>query len=440
MSYQQGTLNDDLITLSDGGVVIDALAGNDTVFGGSGDDLITGNGGYDKLYGGAGHDTIRPDFDDLIIDGGDGFDTLDISALGEGAVVNLLLHRLFRNDGTFSLDKITPVYDIQSVIGTAFNDRIHDDNGDNLLNGAAGDDILISTNGRDTLIGGDGNDTFQSGLWDTNNGSVALADGGIGNDTFLIRTDINAKGGQGIDTASFNTVTAGVSADLSTDRYTSVAIATADRISSQGTIAEIENISGSAHNDTLRGDNGTNLLSGNAGNDRIFGLGGNDVIYGGEGKDTVNGGSGDDKIAGNDGADVLYGGNGADIIAGGTGDDGLRGESGADILDGDSGADRIYGGSGNDIIRGGDGNDLIHGESGNDILTGGSGSDTFVFSTAGGNDVVTDFDVGTDHLVLSGIDKSSLFWGERDGDLVMSYKGGEVVFDNLHLSDVTHIF
>src|SRR5262249_54914103 len=50
------------------------------------------------------------------------------------------------------------------------------------------------------------------------------------------------------------------------------------------------------------------------------------------------------------------------------------------------------------------GNELAHniyGGAGNDTLVGGAGSDTFVFGAASGNDVIQDFQPGTDHVDVS---------------------------------------
>jgi Ca2+-binding RTX toxin-like protein len=51
-------------------------AGNDTIHGGLGNDALTGGTGTDQLFGDGGHDSLKWDTADLI-DGGDGFDTLD---------------------------------------------------------------------------------------------------------------------------------------------------------------------------------------------------------------------------------------------------------------------------------------------------------------------------------------------------------------------------
>jgi Ca2+-binding RTX toxin-like protein len=58
-------------------------------------------------------------------------------------------------------------------------------------------------------------------------------------------------------------------------------------------------------------------------------------------------------------------------------------------------------GYGNDTLIGGSGNDRLWGMGGNNILTGGTGADEFFISrSVAGNDVITDFEVGVDKLVL----------------------------------------
>ena len=73
-----GSAFDDAIT---GNAVANALAGgggNDLIHGADGNDTLTGGAGIDQLSGETGHDTLKWDIADLI-DGGDGFDTLDVN-------------------------------------------------------------------------------------------------------------------------------------------------------------------------------------------------------------------------------------------------------------------------------------------------------------------------------------------------------------------------
>ena len=51
--------------------------------------------------------------------------------------------------------------------------------------------------------------------------------------------------------------------------------------------ASIENLTGSAFNDTLTGDDGDNMLSGGDGADMLTGGDGNDTLDGGGGNDTA---------------------------------------------------------------------------------------------------------------------------------------------------------
>ena len=71
----------------------------------------------------------------------------------------------------------------------------------------------------------------------------------------------------------------------------------------------------------------------------------------------------------------------------------------------------MSGGDGNDIIDGGLGNDRIYGGSGADAIFGGGGNDNdrrcradsfTVLRVAGERDTITDFQGGTDHILLGG--------------------------------------
>ena len=153
-------------------------------------------------------------------------------------------------------------------------------------------------------------------------------------------------------------------------------------------------IEGGAGDDSLHGGSGNDRLEGGDGNDRLSGNAGNDKLFGGAGDDVINGGSGNDRLQGNDGDDILRGGSGNDNLIGNNGDDRLQGGSGDDKLFAGAGRDRVIGGSGDDLIAGG---------AGNDTLSGGSGNDSFVFDPSRkgeGHDVITDFKLGQDAIVL----------------------------------------
>ena len=92
---------------------------------------------------------------------------------------------------------------------------------------------------------------------------------------------------------------------------------------------------------------------------------------------------GDDYLVNNDVGRILFGNEGDDTIIGGAGDD------------------TIFGGQGNDFLVGGEGNDILSGDRGFDTLTGGGGSNQFIVApSADDRDVITDFTVGRDKMIL----------------------------------------
>src|SRR4029079_2891193 len=131
-----------------------------------------------------------------------------------------------------------------------------------------GNDILSGLAGEDVLEGGDGNDVLD--------------------------------GGTGIDTASYASATQGVSVSLTLTSPQDTGGAGID------TLVSIENLTGSAHNDTLTGNAGANALSGGDGND---------ILSGGAGADALSGGAGDDILIGGTGADAFDGGDGFDLVS-----------------------------------------------------------------------------------------------------------------------------
>lgn len=225
----------------------------------------------------------------------------------------------------------------------------------------------------------------------------------------------------------------------------------------------IENAIGGSGDDSLTGNDATNMLVGGLGNDELIGANGNDTLIGGRGRDVLDGGNGNDVLNGGKGSDRLIGGNGNDRLVGdngndtligtagnntmyggqgrdtlidGTGGSTLYGNGGKDRLIGGGGNDHLLGGAGNDTLAGGNGNDILAGQTGRDYLVGGNGADTFVFHTNMGNDRVNDFVLGDDRLffesTLTGgnMDEASVLAGyatiTADG-VVFDFGGGNVV-------------
>jgi VCBS repeat-containing protein len=124
--------------------------------------------------------------------------------------------------------------------GSAGSDTINGSGFDDALNGLAGNDVLHGLAGNDVLNGGAGNDLLD--------------------------------GGAGIDTADY--------ADASAAVKVSLAVTGAQNTAGSGsdTLVGIENLVGSAYNDTLTGDAGANRLDGNNGSDTLTGGAGADTF------------------------------------------------------------------------------------------------------------------------------------------------------------------
>jgi Ca2+-binding RTX toxin-like protein len=409
----------DIISGGDGDDIIFGGGGADGIDGGEGDDTIYGGVGADGLVGWTGNDTFVMDADDLgfanIVDGGEGFDTVDYSAsmgngVGTGAArqgININLSNIGPAvvPGVALAPQITDSYlSIEGAVGSAYNDTIVGGASvlgntglqtnalgvainfgtallpvfrpmDFVLDGGAGNDSIVGGDGNDILIGGTGNDSMT---------------GGLGDDAYFV--------GQALDVV------------------TEAALGGTDEIittlGSYTLGAEIENLSFDSINGT-----GPFSGTGNAANNIITGGQGNDTLDGAAGVDTLVGGNGNDTYVVNSTTDVIIesADGGSDTIsanisfsllnvsnienlhmsAGGTG----TGNDSANML--------TSNGTGNSLVGNG-GNDTLNGGGGNDTLNGGFGRDVFLYSGAAttanlGTDLIQDFTRGEDLIDLSGI-------------------------------------
>ncbi len=316
---------------------LDGGGGDDTIVGLAGSDFLQGGLGNDTLDGGAGNDTITGGAGNDSINGGAGdFDMADYFDAPAGVIVSLASGT---SSGGAGFDTLAG---IENIRGSRFADVITGDAARNNLDGQAGDD---------TLIGGAGDDFLQ---------------GGAGSDVL--------DGGEGAgDMAGYFNATSAVGVDLSTGTYSGGAAG--------DTLIGIENIGGSAFNDTLTGNALNNFIDGGNGNDNIFGMDGNDSLNGGLGNDLIDGGGGLGDNAGYFGALAAVDASLATGLAtGGAGNDelhnieNLSGSLFNDTLTGDAGNNSLRGEAGDDTLIGGAGNDFITGGSGNDSIDGGDGA------------------------------------------------------------------
>ena len=228
--------------------------GNDSLIGGDKDDILVGGGGADTLIGGDGNDVIRGGGGQDVTDGGDGIDTADFSDIGAPVVANLGsgLASYAPNPAVTIVEQLQ---NFENLTGSENRDQLFGDAGNNVLKGLDGHDQLVGGGGADTLQGGDGNDLLRGG------GGPDVTDGG-----------------DGIDTADFSDIGSAITADLSAG--------TASYAGPAGTVTDslvsIENLRGSANDDSLSGDDGDNVIGGGLGGDHLIGGGGNDVLRGDE--------------------------------------------------------------------------------------------------------------------------------------------------------------
>lgn len=173
----------------------------------------------------------------------------------------------------------------------------------------------------------------------------------------------------------------------------------------------IENATGGAGDDAIRGNVAANLLKGGGGHDSLAGDTGDDTLLGGAGNDTLEGGAGKDSLVGGAGDDVYIvddynadtvsevGGSGYDRVMApwdwtlgegierlsltGTLDAWGFGNAVANRLDGNPGPNILDGGARRDRLYGNGGDDTLIGGAGADRLEGGPGADAFRFARLG---------------------------------------------------------
>lgn len=455
-----------------GSVNVDYLAGdagNDTISGGAGDDVLLGGAGDDALNGDDDDDTLTGGLGADDHNGGAGFDTADFEKASAGISIDLLLG--VGTTGEAAGDTFTSIERIYAtdyndvIVGSASADYLYGNDGDDVLSGGDGNDLLIGGSGADVIDGGagtdyvdywgsdaaitvdllngtgigghaegdtlsnvevvsgwnyddvfigsndddkfygrEGDDTFYGGAGDD------TLDGDLGDDIFVGGAGADEiRGGEGRDLVDYRSAVSAVVINL--------AAGTGLGGDAEGDVlTSIENVYGSAFNDTLTGGASSNALMGDAGDDTLIGGAGDDILTGGSGNDVLDGGLGHDvaNFSGNyadysitetvdgfsvedlnladgdDGTDTLTSieslvfadGSFNGIVDGTLGDDVMVGTNDADYLFGLAGADLLQGADGDDTLVGGEGDDVLVGGQGADTLDGGLDTDTADYSAS----------------------------------------------------------
>ncbi|NEQ69760.1 MAG: calcium-binding protein [Symploca sp. SIO2D2] len=444
-----GEAGNDLLNGDDGSDNLDGGAGNDQLFGGNGSDTLFGREGNDNLNGGTGTDYF---------DGGEGRDTVDFE--NEEFAITADLSQNFATYIDDAGEKVVEaLINIENLRGTAFDDTLIGDDGNNVLFGNGGTDYLDGGEGFDSVSFTLEKFAINADL--SQNRATYIDDAGvevvetllnieslIGSafDDRLIGDDGNNwlrgnggvdyfDGGDGVDLVNFFNEKFGITADLSQERATYTNDAGVEIVE---TLINIENLVGTALDDILIGDDGNNWFRGNTGQDyfdggagvdtvgfdfepfaitanlsqeratyindagvevvetlinieRLIGTAFNDTLIGDEGDNLLRGEAGDDFLDGGDGIDsVSFLGSKAGVIA--DLNQGTATSVNQTEVDTLVNIELLTGSNFDDQLIGDAGNNTLGGLLGNDLLTGGAGADNFNFSSSNqGVDTITDF-------------------------------------------------
>jgi Ca2+-binding RTX toxin-like protein len=336
------------------------------------------------LAGSSGSGNGDGQADNVIINGSNGDDTIQVLSVGDGVTV--------------ADPALFPFVNITGADGT--NDRL-------TVNGLAGDDTIDASNlragaialslnggdGDDVLIGGDGDDVIDGGR----GSDTALM--GAGDDTFVWNPGDGSdtvEGQDGFDTMVFNGANVNEQFDISANGsrvrfFRNVGNVTMDLNGVEGIDL---NALGGADTITVNDLTGTDLTQLNL---DLAGTPGSGTGDGQADAVIVNGTNGDDAITvAGDASGVLVSGlsallniTGAEIAndrltVNALGGDDVVDASGLSAVaipfaaDGGAGDDVLIGGAGNDTLSGGAGDDVLIGGPGLDLLDGGPGQNTLI--------------------------------------------------------------
>jgi serralysin len=281
--------------------------GNNILNGGGGDDWMYGRGGDDQFYVGSANDQV---FERA----GEGYDRVWASVsytLAAGASIERLTTT--NHFGTAAIN----------LTGNELAQDIYGNDGNNIIRSGGGDDWLFGRSGDDQFYVDSPN-------------ALVFERAGEGFDRVWARSNYVLSAGSSIEL-------------LTTDNHF-------------GTTAI--NLTGNELNQSIYGNDGSNVLVGGGGDDSMFGRSGDDVFIvdslgdlamerAGEGFDTVRT-RGDYTLASGSSVERLLVDNGAGssraYLTGNELAQEIRGDNGDNVLDGKLGADSLFGGGGADLF------------------------------------------------------------------------------------------
>ena len=226
------------------------------------------------------------------------------------------------------------------IQGTPGDDVIQGGPGSEVIIGGAGDDVICAGHGQDRIDGGPGRDELYG-----QSGNDDFVGGGLAEDVVV--------GGEDFDTADYRNSAVGVRVDMRSH------VVLGDGASVRGGIQGVEQVDGSAHDDTMISNGLRHTLFGAAGDDTLSYASSKQSVVVDLGGRRVDIGDVDDYVAGFETVigskfdDSFKATNDNDHFIGGPGDDTLRGGRGDDILEGGPGSDTFYPGPGDDHVDGG---------------------------------------------------------------------------------------
>lgn len=394
-----GSSFDDHLRLGEEWGSISGGSGNDLIFGSSGDDVLSGDAGADTLYGLDGEDVA--------------------SYSGSDAGVTIRFDNGSVYGGHASGDTL---YSIETIIGSDFDDHLRASDveglnlfgldGDDLLVGGSTDNFFEGGDGADEIIGGDGSDTA----------TYAASDAGV-----TVRFDNGSIYGGHAQGDTLSDIENLYGSNF--DDYLRLTSSADGKLKGQD---GNDLLYGADGDDWLEGGLGGDVLSGSAGTDTASYVNSdaavtvrldNGSIYGGHAQgDTL---ASIERIVGSVHDDYLALGAEAGFLDGRAGNDLLLGSSGDDRLIGRSGVDDIRGNQGVDIIDTGEDDDFIHGGAGDDWLYGGLGDDTYYFGRGDGFDRIVEGNSissggGSDLIVFEGnIDPQDVYVRLESSDMIL---------------------
>jgi Ca2+-binding RTX toxin-like protein len=362
--------------------------GDNVLVGGGGSDVLEGRSGADVLVGG----TFTGDFD---------FDYASYESSPAAVTVRLRgiggsdTQTLIATGGDATGDVLVG---IEGLIGSRFGDTLTGNSLDNILAGGLGSDVLDGKGGTDTA------DYSRDHFFDL--GDTA--------DQVVVRLGLNGDSGTGQE---FKLVAQPFGPPLPVQVSTD-------------TLISIENVTGTAGNDTLVGNERDNVLDGRGGNNSLDGGFGNDTLIGGPSNDTAAFFSHDLALGAQqpfgEQITISLGLNGADGHA--TRSDFVSnfGPISFQVVESDTlrSIENVTGSNRPETINGNEQDNVLEGRGGNDIINGGAGNDTYVMT--GGLALGADRffnDGGIDKVLINSL--SDLVSATRDGnDLAVTLVNG----------------